>query len=98
MKNIKRNPFTVPEGYFAQLNAEIIAKLPEKQVELTIAKDNRKSVRQWIMSAAALALLLIGFTFWGTSYWTASAQTTDIELTDYLGFDSNDIYNYMLDS
>ena len=29
----KKNPFTVPEGYFEQLTAQILEKLPEKKPE-----------------------------------------------------------------
>ena len=27
----KKNPFTVPEGYFEQLTAQVMEKLPEKK-------------------------------------------------------------------
>ncbi len=116
MNYTNTNPFTVPEGYFDKLNAEILAKLPERkeaQSEWTIAggaaaeqvastpsstkKGALPSIRRWWYSAAAVALLLVGVTFWGKQYSGATAQTTDIELSEYLGFDNDAIYDYFLD-
>lgn len=49
----RNNPFTVPEGYFEQLTAQVMARLPEQEQ----AKQEKKparivSLRPWLYAAA----------------------------------------------
>ena len=49
----KKNPFTVPEGYFEQLTAQVMEKLPEKQVAKTAVI---KRLRPWLYAAACVCI------------------------------------------
>ena len=49
----KKNPFTVPEGYFEQLTAQVMEKLPEKQVAKTAVI---KRLRPWLYAAACICV------------------------------------------
>jgi hypothetical protein len=51
----KKNPFTVPEGYFEQLAQQVMEKLPEKE------KTQKKpalimQLRPWLYAAACLCI------------------------------------------
>ncbi len=54
-----KNPFTVPEDYFAKFNAEIMSKLPEKEVVAP------KKVTMWAKAKPYiyLAAMLLGLIF-----------------------------------
>lgn len=48
----KRNPFTVPENYFARFNEEIMNRLPEKEIEVPKTVSMWDRVKPWIYMAA----------------------------------------------
>ena len=55
----KKNPFTVPEGYFDNLTNQIMVLLPEKQ---EVKKRNIwKKVSPWIYMAAMMTGIAFGF-------------------------------------
>jgi len=56
-----RNPFRVPEGYFDNLTAEILSKLPEQKVveARTISLYDR--IKPWLYMAAAFAGIIVMF-------------------------------------
>ena len=49
----KRNPFTVPEGYFEQLTSQVMQKLPEAKAEKPALI---KRLRPWIYAAACVCV------------------------------------------
>lgn len=49
----KRNPFTVPEGYFEQLTAQVMEQLPEKK---PAKKAVIKQLRPWLYAAACICV------------------------------------------
>jgi hypothetical protein len=62
----KRNPFTVPDGYFENLTARVMANIPEVEAEEKVGENNakivsmepRKSSRTWMgWSIAAAACI-----------------------------------------
>lgn len=61
----KKNPFSVPDGYFQNFNAEIMNKLPEKSIE----KKPKviplwKHASRWVSAAAILtAVVFIGLEY-----------------------------------
>jgi hypothetical protein len=62
LENInKKNPFTVPEGYFENLTTRIMDTLPEKNIEDAPVKIGVwKKVTPWIYSAAMLCGIAFG--------------------------------------
>ena len=50
----KKNPFTVPEGYFEQLTAQVMEKLPEKEHQTKTAVI--KQLRPWLYAAACVCV------------------------------------------
>ncbi|MCR5680615.1 MAG: hypothetical protein K6G08_10485 [Prevotella sp.] len=61
----KKNPFSVPEGYFDQFADKLMASLPEKQMPVSTATRKTavmKQLRPWMVAAACLALLILGAT------------------------------------
>ena len=68
----KRNPFTVPNGYFENLTARVMANIPEVEAEEKVGKNNakivsmepRKSSRTWMgWSIAAAACIAVAALF-----------------------------------
>ena len=57
----RRNPFTVPEGYFEQLTAQVMERLPQAQI-VDLSKPKKpaakvavmKRIRPWLYAAACL--------------------------------------------
>lgn len=49
----KRNPFTVPEGYFEQLTSQVMQKLPETKAEKPALI---KRLRPWLYAAACVCV------------------------------------------
>lgn len=52
-KMVKRNPFTVPEGYFEQLTSQVMQKLPEAKAEKPALI---KRLRPWLYAAACVCV------------------------------------------
>lgn len=53
----RNNPFRVPEGYFEQFDARLMARLPKKEKK---AKTVRLMPRLWRYAAAALIIAGVG--------------------------------------
>ena len=49
----KKNPFTVPEGYFEQLTAQVMERLPEQKPAKTAVI---KRLRPWLYAAACVCI------------------------------------------
>ena len=105
-----KNPFTVPEGYFEQLTAQVMDRLPEKKPAKVAVM---KRLRPWLYAAACVC---------GGVFVAAVAfnqQTEDLqgqqqmanmgqenvnyysdsyidEAADYAMIDSQEIYSYLL--
>ena len=82
----KGEGFKVPDGYFAQLQKELKAKLeePAKEKEMPMGKVVPMR-RRWLSIAASVLVLLAAGTFW----WQTSNQVNGIdpsntELADYV--------------
>lgn len=54
-----KHPFKVPENYFAQFNAEIMDRLPEKEIVIPEPISLWDKVKPWVYMAA----MFIGFYF-----------------------------------
>jgi hypothetical protein len=86
------NCFTVPDGYFDNLTAEVMNKLPEKETKLQIKRQNTvwQRVRPWLYMAAVFSGLLIGIRFMVTN--TTKSEKTTIATVDLKGTDIPDEY------
>lgn len=107
----KKNPFTVPEGYFEQLTAQVMEKLPEKQVAKTATI---KRLRPWFYAAACICIgvFIVGIAFNNNNdevrkqMQMATAEQEYVESyysdsyideeADYAMVDNQDIYAYLL--
>lgn len=105
-----KNPFTVPEGYFGQLTAQVMDRLPEKKpAKVAIMKR----LRPWLYAAACVC---VGVFVAAVAF---NQQTEDLqgqqqmanmgqenvnyysdsyidEAADYAMIDSQEIYSYLL--
>ena len=105
-----KNPFTVPEGYFEQLTAQVMDRLPEKKpAKVAIMKR----LRPWLYAAACVC---VGVFVAAVAF---NQQTEDLqgqqqmanmgqenvnyysdsyidEAADYAMIDSQEIYSYLL--
>ena len=54
----KRNPFTVPEGYFEQLTQQVMARIPAEEQEKKPAakKTIIRQLRPWLYAAACVCV------------------------------------------
>ncbi|ESU20253.1 hypothetical protein FEDK69T_27650 [Flavobacterium enshiense DK69] len=68
--------FKIPENYFEDFEARIMSQLPQKEVKV-ISLWQRKSV--WISSAAAVALVVFGLTFYFNFNSKSSLDDTTVE-------------------
>ncbi len=108
-KNVTNaNPFTVPDGYFERLRADIMASLPER------GEERKAAPSFWRVSlarpVAGLAATLCAAVF-GASVYThslgagARLQNSGTEemlfasddASDYIMLDNDDIYRYLAD-
>lgn len=48
----KKNPFTVPEGYFDRINEEIMNRLPEKEARQPATVSMWEKAKPWVYMAA----------------------------------------------
>lgn len=94
-ENKKKNSFTVPEGYFGQLNREILDATSEKRTDTTVKRYRlgRFSRFAGIAAAITIVFVLAGnlFTNSGTTAAVATAGSTASS-----GYD--DIDNEMIDN
>lgn len=59
----KRNPFKVPDNYFARLNEEIMNRLPEKEIVPPQTVSLWEKVKPWVYMAAMFVGLYITIQF-----------------------------------
>lgn len=54
----KRNPFTVPEGYFEQLTQQVMARIPAEEQEKKPAAKKAiiRQLRPWLYAAACVCV------------------------------------------
>ena len=102
----KRNPFTVPEGYFEQLTSQVMQSLPERRPR---AKTVWMRPVWW--AAAAVCALFVSTAVWLS--WPSSSQQEQKEMAevvqqqaddtffdeaaDYMMLDNQDIYACLAD-
>ena len=82
----KRNPFTVPEGYFEQLTAQVMEKLPEKK---PARKAVVKQLRPWLYAAACLCVAV----FTAAVFFNNKTDNTK-ELGQMASMEQENIYYY----
>lgn len=58
-----KNPFKVPENYFAQFNEEIMSRLPEKEIVKPRTVSIWDKVKPWVYMAAMFVGLYITINF-----------------------------------
>ena len=58
-----KNPFKVPENYFAQFNEEIMNRLPEKEIVMPRTVPIWDKVKPWVYMAAMFVGLYITINF-----------------------------------
>lgn len=104
-KHFKENPFRVPEGYFQQMQQEVMAQLPEQRPAM---KVQTKRPRLFLHSAIAAAASVCIAIFGAMIYKSHLNQETKINAShvkvvhasydddsDYIMMDNADIYNYI---
>lgn len=107
----KKNPFTVPEGYFEQLTEHVMKNLPEKQAP---RKTIFRTLRPWLYAAACtcVAVFTAAMLFNGKDDTNAQQQTASAiqqqeypiyysdnyieEEANYAMVDNQQIYAYLL--
>ena len=91
------NPFVVPEGYFDQLAANVMAQLPERK-----AKSRRVSLRPLLYAAACVvAVVVMALSYLFNKHAADTEQPVAVssvdntyieEAADYVMLDNNEIY------
>lgn len=101
----KRNPFTVPEGYFEQLNDRIMSRLPEKEEPKTALL---KRLRPLLYAAACICVAIFSIAIYFNHAEVNNEQTAELQYeaiysdgyiddaTDYAMLDNEDIYYSLL--
>ncbi len=97
----RRNPFTVPDGYFDKLAAQVMEKLPEEKPRVALIKR----LRPLLYAAACACLLFVSATIYrhatvevqepARASLTKTTTTDDDyleEAADYAMIDNYDIY------
>lgn len=93
----KKQPFTVPNGYFDQLAERVMERLPEQQPASVPLVPLKHRWRRWAVAAAAVGIVLTGsLVFMGqrsgneglaTTGHRATATTTDAYSSSYSSLD-----------
>lgn len=101
----KENPFTVPEGYFAQLQQNIMDSLPEQETKVIKMTPRRRFLVPVITAAASVCVAICGISIWFNKINNVEmsnvAVTTPVSFYDddaenYIMMDNEDIYAYMI--
>ena len=78
----KKNPFTVPEGYFQNFNERLMEQLPEKEVISEPEIRTWDRIKPWVYMAAMFCGLMLSVRmFVGEKQSQSSAATS--ETTDF---------------
>lgn len=101
----RKNPFTVPEGYFDQLASDVMAQIPKCRPK---SRSRMVELRPWLYAAAcfvAVVVVTLSFHFRqdNASEMTVSAvesvdNTYIDEAADYAMLDNADIYACLADN
>jgi len=77
----RNNPFRVPEGYFEQFDARLMARLPRTEKK---AKEVRLMPRLWRYAAAVLIIVGVGSAIvWNRQSSAPIAYNEDVEMEEY---------------
>lgn len=78
----KKQPFTVPDGYFDQLAERVMERLPEQQPASVPQVSVGHKWRRWAVAAAAVGVVLTGsLVFMGQRSGNESLATTSHRAT-----------------
>jgi hypothetical protein len=110
----RKHPFKVPEGYFEQFPARLMAALPEQQKPLSIASAHVSKVRLlhkfhiWQVGVAAASVIAVLFTlnllfFRKSAQPVQRAQNPSVNMAvdqafDFGMIDNEDIYTDLADN
>ena len=100
-RNNIHEPFKVPEGYFDNLTADIMSRLPDQPFQPVNVK--REPHRRWITAAAAAVVVTVmsAFSLPGNdsaaqgiaaAEQSASTESTVEDVMDYAMIDHQDLY------
>lgn len=86
----KKQPFSVPEGYFDQFASQFMENLPEREEEAVVVRLDSHSrwstIRRWSV-AACLAVALAGVGMWAfqgeSPKATAAADASQLASSNY---------------
>lgn len=77
----RNNPFRVPEGYFEQFDARLMARLPRTEKK---AKEVRLMPRLWRYAAAVLIIVGVGSAIiWNRQSSAPIAYNEEVEMEEY---------------
>jgi len=103
-----RTGFTVPDGYFEQMQAQIMQQLPESNARVVKLRPARRAVWRPFAAAACACAVIFGVGAYvhrattaapaAALVQTASADAHLQQAADYMMLDSNDIYAYLADN
>lgn len=75
----RKNPFTVPEGYFENFTENLMAKLPEREVVTEPTVRTFDKIRPWLYMAAFFAGLALIFKVIVGDTFTGEATTRPLQ-------------------
>ena len=86
----KKQPFSVPEGYFDQFASQFMENLPEREEEAVVVRldshSRWSSIRRWAV-AACLAVALAGVGMWAfqgeSPKATGAADASQLAASNY---------------
>lgn len=105
----RSNPFTVPDGYFEKLQADVMSRLPEEPQKTSAPAHRRYVLLSWkpIAAAAVVCAMLFGT----ITYWrNVNAQDTEANVlasseydalndteisSDYIIMDNEMLYSFL---
>lgn len=101
-------PFRVPEDYFQDFSAKMMAQLPETTARTVIMHTSRwRRWRPYVAAASVCAVIFGAGLFYNTHYadsvpahTAAKAVAVDTNIdqaADYVMIDNEDIYSYLAD-
>lgn len=104
----RKTPFTVPEGYFAQLQKNVMESLPEQSAKVVVMTPRHRFLRPMIGVAASACIAIFAATLWLSS---SDRNNTNVALAesdefiemlsdtdgaaDYVMLDNEDIYAFV---
>lgn len=101
------NSFKTPEGYFENITARVMSKIPETDNKKVFALKQKRYFARWKWAAAIL--LIASITYTSALYNSESEKQEDIaiknihneeydeimEFADYAMIDKQDLYNFV---